>query len=122
MRKLLFVFGILIVLLVSSCNGPFYFDDNGKTVTLPKGVPFEINLEESVADELSWSLYSVDSAVVYPTLKPLTGKQDREKGTRLKTFYFQTVGTGQTTIKLVYSKEGSDVYSKEFKLTVKSES
>jgi predicted secreted protein len=122
MRKSVILFCVLLGVAVSSCNGPFYYDDNGKTVTLPKGAPFEINLEESVSADYSWQIQSCDSTIVYPTLRPLTRKHNEREGTQMRTFYFQTVGTGQTTIKLVYSKSGSEDYTKEFKLIVKSES
>jgi hypothetical protein len=111
---------LMALLLMASCYGPYYFNDDGKTVHLPGGIPFEINLEESENDGFDWYIRYVDSTIVYPTLKPLMGNLDGEEGTRLRTFYFQTVGEGETTIHMVYSKKGMQDIIKDFRLTVKA--
>jgi len=104
-----------------SCNGPYYENDNGKTVNLSVGSPFEINLNEELNDEHSWYLYSYDSNIVVPVLSPRINRSNERTG--LKTFYFQVVGKGETTISLIYSTEDRERnLKKEFNLMVRSSS
>jgi len=108
-----------IIFLMFSCNGPYYENDNGKIVNLSVGSPFEINLNEELNDEYSWQLHSYDSNIVIPVLSPRINRSGED--TSLKTFYFQVVGDGETTISLVYSSgERVRNFKKEFNLMIRS--
>lgn len=121
MKRTIIILLAPIVFLMFSCYGPYYENDNGKTVNLPVGSPFEINLNEELNDEYSWRLHSYDSSIVVPVLSPKINRSGED--TSLKTFYFQVVGDGETTISLVYSTgERMDNFKKEFNLMVRSSS
>ncbi len=97
---------VVLVILISSCAGPFTIDDNGTTVNLGIDDPFEIELVGNASTGYSWQVMPYDSTVIKQVGEPeFKSKDDRVGSAGLITFKFQTIADGQTDLILVYSRK-----------------
>lgn len=123
MRSLLILL-FFLTLGLTGCVGPFYESDMGKNIKLPVGTPFEVRLEGSQGNEYAWKLTGIDTNVVRMVLRPaFTPDADSNGDDGLFSFYFQTVGEGQTELELTYSDqthEEEDAAAKRFTMQVES--
>lgn len=119
-KKLQPIILLFFLAFLFSCNGPYFESDNGKTVEIPVGSPFEINLDMAVDDGRTWNIESFDSSVVMPVLSPRL--RNTSESEAQMTFYFQVVGDGETIISLVYDSEEGRRGDREFSLQVRGRS
>jgi predicted secreted protein len=108
MKRLKVFLLVLSLAIMFSCIGPFYEADLGKNVKLPVGTPFEVRLEGDPDSEYSWKLHDLDTNVVRMVLNPAyrPHNEDNRPG-GIYSFYFQTVGEGETQIELLYASQNN---------------
>lgn len=118
-------FLVFIVLVATACIGPFYEDDYGENIAIPVGTPFEIRLEGDPGSNYAWNIKGLDTNVVRMVLRPVFKPHSAEdKVGGIYSFYFQTVGEGNTPIEMVYIKQDSiksgEHVSRFFRMEVES--
>lgn len=101
-----------MVLLLTSCAGPYTFEDSGATIELSEDDPFEIVLEGDATSDYSWQLVS-ENIYIKPQ-KPVTITTNSNK--LIYTFDFKTKSDGTQKIVIVYSN-GKEI-KKSFQLNV----
>ena len=87
-------------------------DDYGTSVKLNRGQSFTISLEADQPEGLSWSPSSIDESILRQA-----GTHHAEKGTNwvvfrkstgIQTLLFEAIDGGQTSLTLVYKRQGEE--------------
>ena len=99
-------FGIALLFagLFTSCMSPITEKDNGRTFELAMESPFEINL---VAEQgMAWEVVNYNKSLIKPPQIEVTETTDNS-GQPVKeySFSFETHGSGQSLVTLVYFEE-----------------
>ncbi len=111
----------LILLLITSCAGPYTMDNSGSTINLGLDDPFEIQLVSNASTGYSWSVVSYDSTVIQQVgEKSYEADNDKVGSAGLSIFNFKTVGEGETTLTLVYKRNWEEhaLHDKTFEMKI----
>lgn len=111
----------LSLLIITSCEGPYTFENSGSTINLSTYDPFEIELEGNASTGYTWQIVSYDSTVIKQVgEKEYKANDDRTGSAGTYTYKFQTIGDGQTTLVLVYKRKWEEhtLHDKTFEMKV----
>lgn len=102
----------ILILMFTSCSGPYTYDANGKTIELSEDDPFQIVLEGNSATDFYWEIISKNTYVKLQ--KPVYVTTDADKS--IYTFDFKTVSDGEEHIEIIYTN--GKTIENTFKLNV----
>lgn len=99
----------------SPTAGSYTEADDGATLQLAKGDTFDVYLPMEKDSEEYWQIGSIDDADIQPDGKPVLTHGDEGDRIQLR---FKAVKVGETTLTLIYLKEGDRLPQKSFSLKV----
>jgi len=104
----IFFLASLLLVACSSKNDALGKDDSGREITLKVGEKFQVTLESNPTTGYQWDVDDVDESVLKQqgdsSYSAETSNPNIVGSGGEETFTFEAVGTGNTTLKLVYHR------------------
>ncbi len=112
---------ILVIGVFNSCQGPYTEKENGKAVELSEYSSFQIVLKGDPGSDMVWQTVYYEKDLIKPGSIEVTDEKD-DKGQIVKSFLFSfdTDGSGESVVKLVYgdSTDAQSLPAKTYEIKI----
>lgn len=105
----------LSIVLLFSCQGPYSEKENGKVVQLSEYSSFQIELKGDPESDMAWRTIYYEKDLIRPgTVEISEEKNDSGETVKSYLFSFDTNGSGESLVTLIYS-DASDTLAMPIK-------
>jgi predicted secreted protein len=111
----------LFIGFLCACQGPYTMENNGQTIELSDESSFQVSLDGDPGSDNVWLVVAFNRELIKPGQTEITeAKNASGEIVKIFTFTFDTQGSGQSQLELIYvdEKNGSMLPLKTFGLNV----